>query len=77
MYRRMLKAEADIRELKGDPWWAKQKRTARVLAKLGPLPAGEEAFTVPAIGGGRWLALRSEEPATKLVFPDIRGYVDD
>jgi hypothetical protein len=49
------------------------------LATLGPgdLPEGEEAFTIPAVGGGSWLALRSEDPKTHLVFPDIRGYVSD
>jgi hypothetical protein len=47
-----------------------------VLAKISP-PAGEEAFTIPAAGGGSWLALRSEEPATKHVFPDIKAYVSE
>jgi hypothetical protein len=46
------------------------------LAKV-ELPDGEEAFTIPAVAGGSWLALRSEDPATHLVFPDIRGYVSD
>jgi hypothetical protein len=43
------------------------------LAKVEP-PAGEEAFTIPAVGGGAWLALCSEEPGTKLRFFDIRAF---
>jgi hypothetical protein len=49
------------------------------LAKISPsdFPAGEEAFSIPATHGGIWLALRSEEPATKRLFADIRAYVSD
>jgi hypothetical protein len=40
------------------------------------LPAGEEAFTIPAASGGcAWYALTSVEPRTGHTFADVRTFV--
>jgi hypothetical protein len=47
------------------------------LAKvsLAELPNAEAAFAIPALHGGSWCALKSSEPATAHIFPDIQTFV--